>query len=197
MVVYRCITREQCLEAIENRRTKGWELTRNAEHFFISPRALNMNLHHYGLWERWTKAKQQYMKSVCDKAIKFRKKGHTIEMLEEELGITIDRIESYINKCGRAKEFQAALLIKNKVRPYRNLKRGRRKINLSWLYLQRCVFGLTYAEIGMMCGYNKSTIHRLCKEMGYEKPSKQESSSNRQNATALFMNYERHSHSKK
>ena len=185
-MTYRILSREDCLQLIEERRTLGQERNEAAKSRNVSPRTIRENMVYYGLNEKWKAARMEYKRSVCDKAIRLRgKEGFTMEMIEEELGVKHDTIVEFMHQTGKFELYRKALHARQKVRS----NRTKRRLDVAWLYMQRSVFGLSIREIAEQSGFSDSTVYAHIKKHKFKKASPKEAKKNRANAAAMFMNF--------
>lgn len=177
----RVLTKESCEEIISLRR-QGLKITAIEKEMFLSRSTIYANLHHYGMMRKYEKANDEYQSYVSRKAIELRRKGLKRAEILEELNINSSpTLTDILRNQGKLDVFKKA--ISSEV--YREMRTkctaNRKRLNFSWVYNQRAVFGRTYPDIAEELGCHPHLIYKFCKKYNIPKADKQTALANRSN----------------
>lgn len=165
-----------------DRRREGIGTQEIADDFFVSRATLYKYMKMFGLNKAYLNAYEEYLKVKCDKAIELRKEGFTLEEIAEDIGVvSIPSLSRLLQRKKRYKEFMAAKGSPN----YRVKNRAHHghteRLNFSWVYNQRAVFGRYHYEIAQEVGCSTAKVTRFCQKYNIPMADKQTALANRSN----------------
>lgn len=175
------LTREQCIEMIELR-AEGQQTKEITKAFYVDRTTFYQCLREYGLHTSYLKAYDKHLKRKCTKAIELRKEGFGVDEIMQELGLRSQPgFYKMLRRMKKYKRFVAARESEN-YRVYKKAKNGHtERLNFSWVYNQRAVFGRSHDEIAEEIGCCRSKVTKFCVKYNIPKADKQTAQANRSN----------------
>lgn len=166
-----------------DRRREGAHTIEIASEFYVSRATVYKYMKLYDLRKSYLKAYEDFLKAKCDKAIELRKEGFTLEEIGEDLGIeSTPSLYMLLQRKKRYDEFLAAKSSPNYRVHNKSYSGHTERLNFSWVYNQRAVFGRYYHDIAAEVGCSTAKVMRFCQKYNIPKADKQTALANRSNA---------------